>query len=101
MERGAFLGASLGPEKRSHGKVKRREAPGRGDLHAAGPPVKSARNHQMRSEEHTSELQSPLKIVCRLLLEKKKSPTTSAKTPSFPTSSMLHNRGASSPSMPT
>src|SRR5574337_2220804 len=25
-----------------------------------------------RSEEHTSELQSPLKIVCRLLLEKKK-----------------------------
>src|SRR5574337_1691300 len=26
----------------------------------------------MRSEEHTSELQSPLKLVCRLLLEKKK-----------------------------
>src|SRR6478735_12671940 len=26
----------------------------------------------MRSEEHTSELQSPCKIVCRLLLEKKK-----------------------------
>src|SRR5574337_1917772 len=25
-----------------------------------------------RSEEHTSELQSPLNIVCRLLLEKKK-----------------------------
>src|SRR2546429_1740091 len=25
-----------------------------------------------RSEEHTSELQSPLHIVCRLLLEKKK-----------------------------
>src|SRR5574341_1421132 len=25
-----------------------------------------------RSEEHTSELQSPTKIVCRLLLEKKK-----------------------------
>src|SRR6516162_4733730 len=25
-----------------------------------------------RSEEHTSELQSPCKIVCRLLLEKKK-----------------------------
>src|SRR5574337_559094 len=25
-----------------------------------------------RSEEHTSELQSPLKLVCRLLLEKKK-----------------------------
>src|SRR5256885_3880479 len=26
----------------------------------------------MRSEEHTSELQSPCKLVCRLLLEKKK-----------------------------
>src|SRR5256885_6513101 len=27
-----------------------------------------------RSEEHTSELQSPCNIVCRLLLEKKKQP---------------------------
>src|SRR5256885_5918787 len=26
----------------------------------------------VRSEEHTSELQSPSKLVCRLLLEKKK-----------------------------
>src|SRR4051794_41616523 len=29
-----------------------------------------------RSEEHTSELQSPVHIVCRLLLEKKKAKTT-------------------------
>src|SRR2546429_7165502 len=28
---------------------------------------------QLRSEEHTSELQSRLHLVCRLLLEKKKS----------------------------
>src|SRR5688500_19292188 len=28
---------------------------------------------QGRSEEHTSELQSPCNLVCRLLLEKKKS----------------------------
>src|SRR5690348_17499925 len=28
-----------------------------------------------RSEEHTSELQSPVHLVCRLLLEKKKSGT--------------------------
>src|SRR2546422_3361088 len=28
--------------------------------------------HQERSEEHTSELQSRLHLVCRLLLEKKK-----------------------------
>src|SRR5437762_14209560 len=36
----------------------------------------AARGHmssrQMRSEEHTSELQSPMYLVCRLLLEKKK-----------------------------
>src|SRR2546426_4158244 len=30
-----------------------------------------------RSEEHTSELQSPCNLVCRLLLEKKKKITTS------------------------
>src|SRR5438552_17800833 len=29
-----------------------------------------------RSEEHTSELQSPDHLVCRLLLEKKKEPAT-------------------------
>src|SRR5688500_19886543 len=29
-----------------------------------------------RSEEHTSELQSPCNLVCRLLLEKKKQPST-------------------------
>src|SRR2546426_6597229 len=28
--------------------------------------------HEFRSEEHTSELQSPCNLVCRLLLEKKK-----------------------------
>src|SRR5690348_17607076 len=31
-----------------------------------GPP-----EHRRRSEEHTSELQSPVHLVCRLLLEKK------------------------------
>src|SRR5690348_17790143 len=31
-----------------------------------------ARPEQIRSEEHTSELQSPVHLVCRLLLEKKK-----------------------------
>src|SRR5215467_6123535 len=30
----------------------------------------------LRSEEHTSELQSPCNLVCRLLLEKKKKTTT-------------------------
>src|SRR5690348_17759743 len=31
---------------------------------------------QNRSEEHTSELQSPVHLVCRLLLEKKKKKLT-------------------------
>src|SRR5207248_7225829 len=34
---------------------------------------------RLRSEEHTSELQSPYDLVCRLLLEKKKS--TASSTP--------------------
>src|SRR5437764_8657208 len=33
--------------------------------------------HHGRSEEHTSELQSPMYLVCRLLLEKKKKQTIS------------------------
>src|SRR5256885_13263114 len=32
--------------------------------------------HLARSEEHTSELQSPCNLVCRLLLEKKKTVIT-------------------------
>src|SRR5690348_18092503 len=32
----------------------------------------SENTHVTRSEEHTSELQSPVHLVCRLLLEKKK-----------------------------
>src|SRR6266487_2822946 len=37
------------------------------------PPAARGRG---RSEEHTSELQSPVHLVCRLLLEKKKIKTT-------------------------
>src|SRR4051794_41757210 len=33
-----------------------------------------------RSEEHTSEFQSPVHLVCRLLLEKKKKHTASTNT---------------------
>src|SRR5258708_21798275 len=35
----------------------------------------------VRSEEHTSELQSPDHLVCRLLLEKKKKTTRSQRAP--------------------
>src|SRR5260370_9735985 len=46
--------------------------------------LRSGQRHTVgRSEEHTSELQSHLNIVCRLLLEKKK------------TNHILHNVGAS------
>src|SRR2546426_12739751 len=47
----------------------------RGALRAAGrrqPAPEPARRGATRSEEHTSELQSPCNLVCRLLLEKKK-----------------------------
>src|SRR2546422_7620599 len=36
--------------------------------------------YSVRSEEHTSELQSRLHLVCRLLLEKKKSDVTKTLT---------------------
>src|SRR5256885_8603050 len=35
----------------------------------------------LRSEEHTSELQSPCNLVCRLLLEKKNTPPNSQHYP--------------------
>src|SRR2546426_7267472 len=41
-----------------------------------GPRVTHrGRGRAARSEEHTSELQSPCNLVCRLLLEKKKKPS--------------------------
>src|SRR2546426_6363963 len=36
------------------------------------PAAARRRRARSRSEEHTSELQSPCNLVCRLLLEKKK-----------------------------
>src|SRR5256885_8986698 len=45
-------------------------------------PVRPAHGRErQRSEEHTSELQSPCNLVCRLLLEKKKK--ISLKSPSL------------------
>src|SRR5574337_1347807 len=38
---------------------------------SAGDGGSVIRDQEQRSEEHTSELQSPLNLVCRLLLEKK------------------------------
>src|SRR5256885_8685981 len=61
----AFAAASASEQGRRAGRA------GRG---AAGP-----RHDGPRSEEHTSELQSPCNLVCRLLLEKKKKRVHSAK----------------------
>src|SRR2546426_5509551 len=47
--------------------------PGRARCHAAR---RLADRAARRSEEHTSELQSPCNLVCRLLLEKKKKNTS-------------------------
>src|SRR3712207_8449720 len=48
------------------------------DVAALGVAVLAHR--VLRSEEHTSELQSRQYLVCRLLLEKKKQPRTSTPT---------------------
>src|SRR2546426_6497549 len=42
------------------------------DLEGAGNAGGAVGGETPRSEEHTSELQSPCNLVCRLLLEKKK-----------------------------
>src|SRR5690242_21373605 len=42
------------------------------DLALEGQQLRALRPHDRRSEEHTSELQSHVNLVCRLLLEKKK-----------------------------
>src|SRR5437879_7811541 len=60
--------AELAPT--SHGPD-RTAAARRGDEQLAKATIGIARD-RARSEEHTSELQSPMYLVCRLLLEKKK-----------------------------
>src|SRR5438067_4641923 len=51
------------------------DPPGR--LHAA---ILALQLYELRSEEHTSELQSRFDLVCRLLLEKKKKKKTISHT---------------------
>src|SRR5437764_7319395 len=56
------------PADRQRPRRQRATAPG---ARAAREQGAAADGHR-RSEEHTSELQSPMYLVCRLLLEKKK-----------------------------
>src|SRR2546422_5114173 len=73
------------------------------DLDGAGSPVRMV----WRSEEHTSELQSRLHLVCRLLLEKKKTATTltplvnSGTRPPHETNKTTSSYGTNSASRPT
>src|SRR5688500_19085421 len=53
------------PDSDARGRVQ-----GPAEVGARG--LRYIRAHAVRSEEHTSELQSPCNLVCRLLLEKKK-----------------------------
>src|SRR5258708_22086160 len=48
----------------------------RGGQRRSGAAHLGTRHFCVRSEEHTSELQSPDHLVCRLLLEKKKKKNT-------------------------
>src|SRR2546428_4669489 len=77
--RGEALGAPGGRVRPREGDlVLDQELPHRDRVRRSrGPlaPPRVLRPH-LRSEEHTSELQSRSDLVCRLLLEKKTSPTT-------------------------
>src|SRR5690348_17529650 len=55
--------------------------PGLSSCSAARSSSTARGNGKPRSEEHTSELQSPVHLVCRLLLEKKKKTTTATFRP--------------------
>src|SRR5258708_13295684 len=50
----------------------------------------SFKKERRRSEEHTSELQSPDHLVCRLLLEKKKQKTSTTLSPTHVSATTRH-----------
>src|SRR2546425_3287770 len=52
--------------------------------------IRSFTSRWTRSEEHTSELQSLAYLVCRLLLEKKKTDLFGSRTREVPRRSRLH-----------
>src|SRR5688500_19119567 len=54
-------GGRVGPSTAERGDV----------LGVLADPLEAGDDRDRRSEEHTSELQSPCNLVCRLLLEKK------------------------------
>src|SRR3712207_7934618 len=75
------VGASLVPVAAPRPKAAPKATPAvekaepKGKKAGRAPNSLKARKKRMRSEEHTSELQSRQYLVCRLLLEKKKNET--------------------------
>src|SRR5258707_8340515 len=61
------------------------------------PPTLVASPKSSRSEEHTSELQSRQYLVCRLLLEKKKTPPRPSKRHQPPTTTPQRHSDARRP----
>src|SRR5256885_11236247 len=70
-----FRSLSGGGRARRPDRLHRGPARGQARSHQ-GSAEGVRRPEQRRSEEHTSELQSPCNLVCRLLLEKKKDKVT-------------------------
>src|SRR5205807_3149603 len=71
--RRGYLYHADGRKRRSAPQVHRGKRPrSREPRHLVCNAGLSWTGFQLRSEEHTSELQSPCNLVCRLLLEKKK-----------------------------
>src|SRR5688500_10176961 len=62
--------------KSENGSLRLRNIESRPGRNRHAPVPTQVGKIRSRSEEHTSELQSPCNIVCRLLLEKKKQKTT-------------------------
>src|SRR5438876_3326832 len=75
------------PDTRPPARSPRRSTP-RSRCAACTPP---------RSEEHTSELQSPVHLVCRLLLEKKKKTNKQSSTHSTDTTTPYQSKYTISP----
>src|SRR5256885_12539947 len=69
-----IYGAQRGAEQRAAQHAPGHGAHARAQLRIVGAVGAAAHRERagQRSEEHTSELQSPCNLVCRLLLEKKK-----------------------------
>src|SRR5437764_11926239 len=64
--------ATFMPSRALNGRSRRTMAERPAARPSKNAPVPVPSGDTTRSEEHTSELQSPMYLVCRLLLEKKK-----------------------------